>query len=189
MKPIVPTTLKTARLILRPPVPADAGILERFLQDRRIAETTSAIPHPYPAGGALEWIRRVGEGQREGSVAAFVICLKSTGDIVGVISLMADKGEMKAGYWIAVPHWGNGYATEALHRLIRYGFNRLHLPRISACHFAHNPASGRVMQKAGLLFEGIQPNGSCRGEQLHDRASYGISAEEWREYIHLFAHS
>jgi len=190
MKPIIPTTLRTARLILRPPVNADAAILERYLGDRRIAETTAAIPHPYPAGGALDWMRRVRQGQEDGSTAAFVICLKSTAEIVGVISLMRDgSGEMKAGYWIAVPFWGNGYATEAMHRVIRYGFNRLDLPRISACHFAHNPASGRVMQKAGLLFEGIQPQGSSRGDQLHDRASYGISAVEWRDYIQLFAHS
>ena len=51
--------LKTRRLILRPPVPSDADAIQRHVSDRRVAETTALIPHPYPEGGALDWIRRV----------------------------------------------------------------------------------------------------------------------------------
>jgi len=181
MKPI---TLKTPRLILRPPVPGDAGPLECFLSDRRVAETTAAIPHPYPRGGALEWIARTEKAWNDGTAPNFTIRLRDSGRIVGVIGLCGEsRNDLKVGYWIGVPHWGNGYATEALHRVIRYAFNHLHLPRLGARHFAHNPASGRVMLKAGLHFQGVIPAGSSREGVFHDSVQYSITAEDWRMCI------
>ena len=176
-----PTTLKTKRLILRPPGPADAPALQSYLIDRRVAETTARIPHPYPEGGALEWIARVESEWATGVAVAFVICLRNTGELVGCISLF--RGEdpgLEAGYWIGVPHWKRGYATEALHRLLRYAFNQLACPRVGAKHFAHNPASGRVMEKAGLPFERIIPGGSSREGVIYDSVRHGITAAEWR---------
>ena len=69
MNPIVPIILKTSRLLLRPPVPEDSAPLECYLCDRRVAETTAAIPHPYPRGGALDWIGIVGRRWAEGTGA------------------------------------------------------------------------------------------------------------------------
>ncbi len=184
-----PVFLKTRRLFLRPPLPTDAAAIETHVSDRRVAEMTSVIPHPYPAGGALEWIGLATTAWQAKSSQSFVICLRDSGEVIGVISIIDDPDDVELGYWIGVPHWGKGYATEALHRVIRYGFNRLKLPRFHACHFAHNPASGRVMQKAGLLFEGVQPLGCCRGEERYDKVCYGISAKEWRVHHLAFSHS
>lgn len=181
MKPIAPIVLKTPRLLLRPPVKEDAATLECYLSDRRIAETTAAIPHPYPRGGALDWIERTDRQWAGGTGASFVITLRDSGKILGVVSLMGEsRDDLKAGYWIGVPHWGNGYATEALHRLVRYAFNHLGLPRIGARHFAHNPASGRVMLKAGLHFDTVIPAGSSRDGVFYDSVQYSITAEDWR---------
>lgn len=184
MKPIAPIILKTTRLLLRPPVKEDAAVLECYLSDRRIAETTAAIPHPYPRGGALDWIGRTDRQWSEGTGASFVITLRDSGKILGVIGLMGEsRVDLKAGYWIAVPYWGNGYATEALHRLVRYAFNHLRLPRLGARHFAHNPASGRVMLKAGLHFKSFHPLGGSREGILYDSISYTITADEWRTCV------
>ncbi|WP_193211505.1 GNAT family N-acetyltransferase [Luteolibacter marinus] len=182
-----PMTLKTNRLILRPPVPADAGAIEGFVSDRRVAEMTALIPHPYPAGGALEWIEACCQAQRDGKKSTWVICLRSTGELVGAISIVDDARDVMLGYWIGVPHWGNGYATEALHRVIRHGFNQLRLRYFSSYHFAHNPASGRVMQKAGLLYQGVQVLSCKRGDQVYDRVCYGITAAEWRANLTAFS--
>ena len=175
-----PAVLRTNRLVLRPPVAADAEAIQAFVSDRRVAETTALIPHPYPPGGALEWIGRANAAWRDGRAAVWVICLRATCELVGAISITDDPEDVKPGYWIGVPHWGNGYATEALHRVIRHGFNQLGLPRFNSCHFAHNPASGRVMQKAGLRFEGVQLLGCSREGELIDKVCYGITAREWR---------
>jgi ribosomal-protein-alanine N-acetyltransferase len=181
--------LKTNRLILRPPVPEDAPAIEQYVSDRRIAETTALIPHPYPAGGALEWIRRSAVTLREGRGVDFSILLRDSGEFIGVVSLIDRDVESSLGYWIAVPHWGKGYATEAVHRLIRHAFNARRLPSLNACHFAHNPASGRVMQKAGLLYQGVEPLGSAREGARYDRVCYGVTARQWRDNLRVFSHS
>lgn len=186
MKPIAPIILKTSRLLLRPPVEGDAATLECYLSDRRIAETTAAIPHPYPRGGALDWVSLVAQRWAEGTAASFVVTLRDHGKILGVIGLQGkSRSEMQAGYWVAVPFWGNGYATEALHRVVRYGFNHLGLPSIGARHFAHNPASGRVMLKAGLHFNTVIPAGSSRDGVFYDSVQYSITAEDWRVCVAL----
>ena len=181
--------LKTNRLILRPPVPEDAPAIQHHVRCRRIAETTALIPHPYPEGGALEWIRRSDETRREGRGVDFSILLRESGELVGVVGLIDRGADSSLGYWIGVPHWGNGYATEAVHRVIRHAFNARRLPAVHACHFAHNPASGRVMQKAGLLYQGVEPLGASRFGQCYDRVCYGITVAAWRDNLRVFSRS
>jgi ribosomal-protein-alanine N-acetyltransferase len=179
--------LKTNRLILRSPVPEDAPAIQRYVSDRRIAETTALIPHPYPAGGALEWIRRSEVTLREGRGVDFSILLRESGELVSVVGLIDRGVESSIGYWIGVPHWGQGYATEAVHRVIRHAFNARRLPSLHASHFAHNPASGRVMQKSGLLYQGVEPLGSSRDCVRYDRVCYGITAKQWRDNLRTFS--
>ncbi|MCW1921125.1 GNAT family N-acetyltransferase [Luteolibacter arcticus] len=179
--------LKTNRLVLRPPVPEDASAIQRYVGDRRIAETTALIPHPYPAGGAIEWIRHSDETLREGGGVNFSILLRESGELVGVVGLIDRDEDSSLGYWIGVPHWGKGYATEAVHRVIRHAFNARRLPSVHAYHFVHNPASGRVMQKAGLLYEGVQPLGASRLGERYDRVCYGVTAEQWRANLRTFS--
>jgi ribosomal-protein-alanine N-acetyltransferase len=181
MNPIVPTILQSTRLILRPPLPEDAPVLECFVSDRRVAEMTALIPHPYPKGGSLEWIHRTEQQWLDGVTASFVIALRDTGALVGSISFFPDHTrDNEIGYWIGVPHWGKGYATEALERLLCYAFDELCVERVDTYHFAHNPASGRVMQKAGLKFISQTKLGASRGDERFDDVRYGLSAREWR---------
>ena len=58
------------------------------------------------------------------------------------------------GYWICIPYRNQGYATEAVKAVIEYGMLTLNLARIQATHPINNPASGRVLEKAGMVFEG-----------------------------------
>ena len=87
MTPDVQPTLTTPRLLLRPFAVEDAPQVERYASHREVAETTLCIPHPYPEGAALEFIRTVNAQWTEGGAAAFVITLLEGGEIIGGIDL------------------------------------------------------------------------------------------------------
>lgn len=153
---IEPVTITTERLVLRPYTLDDSEELARVIDRREIYETTLAIPHPYSVEDARSYISRSIEAREDDRDFPCAVTLKETGAIIGGCGLMVnrkmDRAEM--GYWLAVEHWGQGYITEAARALIRHGFEVLDLNCIEAHHFVNNPASGRVMVKAGMTFEG-----------------------------------
>ena len=144
--------LHTDRLTLRPPVPADAADIHRLAGDRRIASTTSSIPHPYKRAAAEAWIRSIADGAAAGR-HVYAMVVEDSGELVGVASLMLERDRPigNLGYWVGVPYWGRGYATEAARELIRDGFAELGLTEIQAIHMSRNPASGRVLEKLGMI--------------------------------------
>jgi RimJ/RimL family protein N-acetyltransferase len=96
--------------------------------------------------------------------------------LVGAIGLRLvpahRRGEL--GYWIGRAHWNLGYATEAAHALVWYGFTHLDLNRIQAMCFTRNPSSARVMQKVGMIFEGRSRQLFVRWDQLEDVDRYSV---------------
>lgn len=97
--------LETDRLLLRPYVAADAADVQRLAGDRRIADTTANIPHPYPDGAAERWIAGLAPAFEEGSRVAFAVTLRGTGELAGTIDLHAvsrEHARAELGYWIAV---------------------------------------------------------------------------------------
>lgn len=175
-------TLTTERLTLRPFVPDDAFDVERFAGMREIADTTLNIPHPYPHGGAAEWIRTHAPAWDDGSNATFAIVETEGGRLAGAISLMIKREHRRAelGYWIALDRWGRGYATESSQRIIDFGFEVLGLHRIEARHFLRNPASGRVMLKLGMRKEGVERDWAIKWDRFETLALYSILEPEWR---------
>lgn len=87
---------------------------------------------------------------------SLAIADKLSSRFLGMITLDVDKFFPRAeiSYWIDRFYRNNGYATEAVKAIIKYGFSILGLNRIQAMHFSDNPASGRVLEKAGMFFEG-----------------------------------
>jgi ribosomal-protein-alanine N-acetyltransferase len=175
-------TLHTERLTLRPFVAYDAFDVERLAGAREVADTTLNIPHPYPHGGAAEWIRLHGPAWEAGSSATFAIIGKKTGALVGAISLIIKREHRRAelGYWIALDCWNRGYATEAGQQVIDFGFGILRLHRIEARHFLRNPASGRVMEKLGMQREGVERDAAIKWDRFEALAVYSILEHEWR---------
>ncbi len=159
MMPATMPTLETARLRLRPFTLQDAPRVQILAGDARVADTTLAVPHPYPDGAAEAWIGMHAQFAREGTNFVFAICLVKTGDLVGAINIMpklaGDSKLAEIGYWLGVPFWNQGLMSEAVKAVIDWGFNTLQLQRIYARAFSRNPASARVMQKAGMQFEGV----------------------------------
>lgn len=174
-------TLKTDRLILRPFAEKDAPRVEELAGAREIADTTLSIPHPYPAGAAAEWIATHAASWTEEQHADFAITDASTAELIGAIgqgiNRQHEHGEM--GYWIGVPYWNKGFCTESARAVLAFAFEELNLHRVFAHHLTRNPASGRVMQKIGMTFEGIHRD-AIRKDRYEDIAAYAILAEDWR---------
>jgi RimJ/RimL family protein N-acetyltransferase len=172
---------ETERLILRRPSMLDAPRIQQLAGQYEVAATTLNIPHPYPDGAALEYLDSVTMGWETLSAFTFAVVQKNTQQFIGSISLRPQKEHKRAelGYWIGIPYWNQGYATEAAQRVIGFGFQHLGLNRIHANHFSNNPASGRVMQKIGMRYEGTLRQHYLRFGEARDILVYGILRTEW----------
>jgi len=179
MKPY--PTLQTERLVLRAFTREDALDVQRLAGAREIARMTLLIPHPYADGAAEEWISTHRPAYEVGEHVTFAVVLREEGTLVGSITLGLNPRDDNAelGYWIGVPYWGRGYCTEAAREMVRYGFEELGLHRIHASHFGSNPASGRVMQKVGMRYEGTGREHYRKWGDYEDRVDYGLLASEY----------
>lgn len=174
--------LQTERLILRPFAMVDAPGVRQLAGQPEVALMTIHIPYPYPEGAAEAWIATHAAGLAQDSSFIFAITRRTDGTLMGGISLMADRenGTAELGYWLGIPYWNQGYATEAAGAVVAFGFEALGLRRIYARYFRHNPASGRVMRKLGMIFEGRNRQAQRRAERVSDEECYGLLAEDWR---------
>jgi RimJ/RimL family protein N-acetyltransferase len=174
--------LYTARLVLRPLAESDAGDLVRLAGAREIAATTLRIPHPYTHTDAVAFIAACAENTRHGVNSVFAVTLQS-GELCGACGLEIDAIHRHAeiGYWIGVPYWGRGFASEASAIVTDFGFAHLGLHRIFAFHFLENPASGRVLQKIGMRYEGRLRGHIFKWGKFHDAEAYGILATDLRD--------
>ena len=174
-------TIQTLRLTLRSFDAADASDVQRLAGVREIADTTLNIPHPYKDGMAEEWIASHRAEFEAGTNVVFAVVLRDNMQLIGAIGLTLDgsakKGEL--GYWIGKSFWSRGYCTEAATAVLDYGFKALGLNRISARHFARNPASGRVMENIGMIVEGTARQDKIKWGNYEDLVLYGILRNEW----------
>ncbi len=174
------TILETERLCLRPLELTDAPIVQQLAGDPLVAATTLNIPHPYPPGVAVDWIRHLQQHAGTGQHYTFAITRRSDHIFMGVVGIHPNTlSSAEIGYWLGVSYWNQGYMSEAVRRLLQFGFEHLRLHRIIARHFTINPASGRVMVKAGMIYEGTMRQHVRKGDQFYDLACYGILQSEF----------
>jgi RimJ/RimL family protein N-acetyltransferase len=119
--------------------------------DRRIAENTARIPHPYNVSDAEGFISGV---NKAGGEVAFLITLRDQ-TIIGACGVATLVDAPEVGYWLGAPYWGQGYATEALHAVIDYAFTDLDHEALHAGARVTNPASRRVLEKCGFQWTGV----------------------------------
>jgi [ribosomal protein S5]-alanine N-acetyltransferase len=177
---VIQPVLTTARLVLRPFTVADAPLVQRYAGDALIADTTLNIPHPYLDGVAEGWIAsQPGAWERRRAVVFAVTPADEplVGAIALELALEHRRGEL--GYWIGVPFWGRGYATEAVRAVLRFGFETLSLDRIHAAYLARNPASGRVLAGTGFRPEGRLRSHIVKRGCAEDLELAGLLRSEW----------
>lgn len=174
-------TLETERLILRPLENGDAARIQELAGEREIAANTLAIPHPYTIKDARWWIKDQRKFFARGERVDFVMTRKEDSILVGAIGLGIDRESRRGelGYWVGKPYWNLGYASEAARTVLRYGFEVLGLNRIQAWHFKRNPASGRVLEKAGMTREGCLRQHVLKWGVFEDQVAYGIPRDEF----------
>ena len=144
--------LKTARLVLRAPVPADSKAIARLANDRRIAENLRRLPHPYSRADAEAFLEYLA---RESHETVFLI--EADEAPIGMIGLdfSGDEGP-EIGYWLGVAHWSKGFATEAARAVIDYAFEEHEIDELLAGARVTNPSSRRVLEKCGFQWTGVQ---------------------------------
>jgi RimJ/RimL family protein N-acetyltransferase len=154
--------LKTARLMLRAPLHSDVDAIVALAGDRRVAENTVRIPHPYTAADAVGFLAAI--NQKGGET---VFAIERDGALIGMCGLDArpDGGEL--GYWLGVPFWGHGYATEAARAVIDYAFAERGHEVLQSGARVSNPASRRVLEKCGCQWTGVQ---LCRIRAINSAA-------------------
>ena len=173
--------LQTARLKFRRFEQADASVVQRLAGEKEVAQGTLLLPHPYPDGVAEQWIAEQREAYEAGTLVNFAIVLAADNQLIGSIGLevVVDHHHARMGYWLGRPYWNQGYATEAVTAVLAHGFDHLRLNRIYAPHFHTNPASGRVLRKVGMTYEGRMREHYRRFDRFVDVEIYGMLRQEF----------
>ncbi len=143
---------RTERLLLRPGWPEDWQALAAALNDQEIVCNLARAPWPYTREAAREFASR----PQDPRLPAFFLTLPGNdgSELIGACGLGEDDdGHVELGYWIARPHWGRGYATEAGRAVANIAAVIGHR-KLVAGYFDGNPASGRVLDKIGFVRTG-----------------------------------
>lgn len=175
-------------IVLRPPQATDAAHLASIANDWEVAKGTLNLPYPYTLVDAKDFLDRVQAREPDHPQQTFAIARRSDDLLIGMCGIGIQERHERAeiGYWIGKAYWGNGYATQTAHCLIAYGFSEHGLNRITAQYFTDNPASRRVMEKAGMTYEGTLRQALIRENEHLDYRAYkdiGVCAilrNEWQ---------
>jgi RimJ/RimL family protein N-acetyltransferase len=145
--------IQADRFDLRPIRPSDAGMMEHYTSDERVARMTSSIPHPLPPGATEAFVARVTAPDRSEDVWIFDATKSGGAEVMGVISLIRlDRNQSEISYWVAPALWNTGLASQAVRALV--DANPMRNDTIFATVFQDNPASGRVLTNCGFDYIG-----------------------------------
>jgi ribosomal-protein-alanine N-acetyltransferase len=178
-------TLETERLILRKFTLEDAeDMFGNWANDDLVTRYLTWHSHPsleFTRSVVSHWVNTYVDNQEYN----WAIEYKSNGQVIGSIGLVSvdsTRRKCEVGYCLGRKYWGLGIMTEALKAVITFGFEQVGFIRIQACHHADNPASGRVMQKSGLQYEGLLRKYAVnnRGENV-DVTLYAILKEDYEK--------
>ena len=169
--------IETHRLILRRFRIEDAkDMFENWASD---PEVTRFLTWPAHTGIEVSeavlngWIARYGDG----GFFNWAIEWKENGRVIGNIAAVSVVDQLETaeiGYCMGRAYWGRGIMPEALRAVTDYLFDAAGVNRVTACHDANNPKSGRVMQKAGMKFEGIMRGAGRNNQGICDEVRYGV---------------
>jgi len=169
--------LVTAIATLRPWSVTDAESVARHANNPRVAAgMRDAFPYPYTLGDAHRFIAMAMETKN------LFLAIETGGEAVGGIGIhyLEDvyHGTGEIGYWLSESFWGQGIVTEAVRSLVPAVFTETNLIRIQAGIFESNPASARVLEKAGFLREAVHKNAITKNGIVMDEIVYAILKKE-----------
>jgi len=164
--------LVLARCTIRPWRLDDGESLAKHANNRKVwLALRNLFPHPYTIQNAHEFLQRVISEQ---PTRNFCIEVESvaTGGIGIRLGQDVHRHTAEFGYWLGEKFWGRGIMTEAVMAFTDFCFDNFQLRRIYAEPFANNPASARVLEKAGFVFEGRLKNNVIKDGKVLDTLLY-----------------
>lgn len=180
MKHLGTQTLETPRLILRPFTLEDAPVMYRnWASDPEVTKYLTWPTHPSVQVSQMvlsDWV----SCYEKKDYYQWAIVLRETGEPIGsmaVVSQRDDVGKAEIGYCIGRRWWRQGITPEALSAVIRFLMDEVGMQRIEARHDPRNPASGAVMRKCGMTFEGTLRRSDWNNQGLCDASYYAIVKE------------
>ena len=160
------------RCTIRPWRLDDAESLAKRANNRKVwLGVRDLFPYPYTIDDAHEFLQK-----KIAEQSATIFCIEIDGAAVGGIGVHPGQDVHRhtatLGYWLGEEFWGRGIMTEAVGAVTDFCFDNFPLRRISAEVFANNPASARVLEKAGFIFEGRLKNNVVKDGQVLDSLLY-----------------
>ncbi len=175
--------LETERLILRPWNKDDLEVLYELAKNPYVGPPCGWDPHK-----SMEESKDVLEDILMNDYT-FAVVLKSTGKVVGDISIMPycesrypeNENQGEIGFWLGYEFWGNGYIPEACRRLIAYGFEELELEKIWCAHNDDNYNSRRVQEKCGFILHHLDSYYSKAQDKRKSMCVNCIEKKDWEK--------
>lgn len=191
MKALGTKTLNTEKLILRPFKLSDAPAMF----DNWAGHPSNVTYLTWPAHESLEVTEKVIQewvnNYQHPWYYNWAIAVKDEPDtVIGSISMVKFSHDINAceiGYVLSKKFWGQGYMTQALKEVIRFLFEEADVNRIFATYDSRNKASGKVMEKAGMFYEGTHRQGNLNNLGLVDSVVYAILKEDYTNHTHSLA--
>jgi RimJ/RimL family protein N-acetyltransferase len=144
--------LETERLTLRKPTLADVKAIAHLANDRRIAENTRRLPHPYLPDHGVEFVRALADGRHE-----TVFLIENNHAPIGVVGIdWREPENPELGYWLGVEHWGQGFGTEAARAVIDFTFEEFNVEQLISGARVANPASRNILEKCGFQWSRVE---------------------------------
>ena len=149
-----PEQIETERLVLRWPTEADAAeIFARYATDPEVSRHMLWLPHR-SLDETVAFVRQSNERREAEKLCAWLIRMRETSQVLGMIGVQIDGPRAHLGYCLARDAWGQGYATEAARCIVTLALAQSSIWRVESVCDAEHTASARVLEKAGLVYEG-----------------------------------
>jgi len=182
-----PPTILTERLVLRPLTIEDDEAIYSYASDPLVSKYVS-----FETANSIEdtrtFLRSVLDNYRKGvEPGSFAIVMNEGMKLIGTIGYLNWSNvnkRIEIGYALSRPYWNCGYVTEAAKAMIGYFFRHTDLIRIEARCAVEHTASSRVMEKAGMTFEGILRKQALISGRHHDMKMYSVLRDEWQREDH-----
>jgi len=159
---------------LRAWLPGDAESLQRQANNKNISDYLfDRFPHPYNIGDAEKFIS-AHQGQDPITVFAVIVDQNAVGGVEFRRGSDIYRKTASLGYWLGEAFWGKGIMTEAVRLITAYVFGNFNIIRIQATVNGNNPASMRVLEKAGFVKEGVLKNAILKNGEIMDEHIYAL---------------
>lgn len=167
--------LESDRLILRPFQINDVQNVYCYAKDNDVTKYLNWFPHKN-----IEETKKIITELYINNIGTYAIELKSKAKCIGCfeLRLCVEHDKASFGYVLNKNYWNNGYMSEALNLIIKFCFEKLQLNRIESNYYVGNEASGKVMKKCGMIYEGIGKDEVKIKGKFHDVVHYAILKDQ-----------